>query len=182
MPVPDFSPGEVLTAAAMDSIGLWKVASATVSLGTTPLNIVGVFDSSKYQNYKLVLRQYTVSTSSRIEFKFLSGTTPTSLGYYAAGIGAQYTSDSTLYFQRTNNDARLILGSLDTASRITTFDIIAPQTAIETLYYGQHVIRNTGFHYSFGGVQVSVAAFDGFQIVNTAGTTSLDYFLYGYRN
>jgi hypothetical protein len=72
MPVPDFSSGEVLTAAAMDSIGLWKVASGTLSTATT--NFVGCFTDS-YKNYVITLDQIAVSGAADVYFRFLENTT-----------------------------------------------------------------------------------------------------------
>jgi hypothetical protein len=52
MPVPDFSPGEVLTAAAMDSIGLWKIATVPLTSGSR-VTVSNCFSSS-YTNYRVV--------------------------------------------------------------------------------------------------------------------------------
>jgi hypothetical protein len=54
MPVPDFSPGEVLTAAAMDSIGLWLVKTVTIGAGVTSVPVTGAF-SADYQNYRIII-------------------------------------------------------------------------------------------------------------------------------
>jgi hypothetical protein len=53
MPVPDFSPGEVLTAAAMDSIGLWLVKTQAVPAGGSAFTVTGAF-SADYDNYRIV--------------------------------------------------------------------------------------------------------------------------------
>jgi hypothetical protein len=60
MPVPDFSPGEVLTAAAMDSIGLWLVKTQAVT-GTPSSIVVNDAFSSDYDSYEIV---YTGGQSS----------------------------------------------------------------------------------------------------------------------
>jgi hypothetical protein len=53
MPVPDFSPGEVLTSAAMDSIGLWLVKTQTVLSGASTTVITDAF-SADYDSYKVI--------------------------------------------------------------------------------------------------------------------------------
>lgn len=53
MPVPDFSPGEVLTASAMDSIGLWLIKTHTLPTSTNTTTISDVF-SSTYEAYKII--------------------------------------------------------------------------------------------------------------------------------
>ena len=60
MPVPDFSPGEVLTAAAMDSIGLWLVKTQTVGTGVSSVTVTGAF-SATYSHYKIVYTGGTIS-------------------------------------------------------------------------------------------------------------------------
>jgi len=64
MPVPDFSPGEVLTAAAMDSIGLWKITTQSMATGTLNVDITNCF-SANYSTYKLVFTN--VTTASAVE-------------------------------------------------------------------------------------------------------------------
>jgi hypothetical protein len=54
MPVPDFSPGEVLTAAAMDSIGLWLVTTQTVGAGVSSVTVPNAFNAN-FDNYKIVI-------------------------------------------------------------------------------------------------------------------------------
>jgi hypothetical protein len=61
MPVPDFSPGEVLTAAAMDSIGMWELGTMTFSASQSQ-TIDGVFSSS-YRRY-LVLWDFVHTAAS----------------------------------------------------------------------------------------------------------------------
>ena len=73
MPVPDFSPGEVLTAAAMDSIGLWKITSGSIASGDT--NFVGCF-TSNYNVYEIYLNNVRAGSSNpQFCFRMLSGTT-----------------------------------------------------------------------------------------------------------
>jgi hypothetical protein len=77
MPVPDFSPGEVLTAAAMDSIGLWLVKSQAVGTGVTSVTVTGAF-SADYDNYKILYSGGTLSVDTDI-YLTIGGS---STGYY----------------------------------------------------------------------------------------------------
>ena len=52
MPVPDFSPGEVLTASAMDSIGMWRVGGGTFT-NAASFDVTGF--TSTYTNFRLVM-------------------------------------------------------------------------------------------------------------------------------
>jgi hypothetical protein len=65
MPVPNFSPGEVLTAGAMDSIGSWLITTYSIpsSPAVNAFTIPNCF-SSDYDNYRIVL-DTTFSTSGQ---------------------------------------------------------------------------------------------------------------------
>ena len=69
MPVPDFSPGEVLTAAAMDSIGLWLVKTQTIGTGVSSVSVTNAF-SSTYDNYLITVSGGTGSTNSELNLRF----------------------------------------------------------------------------------------------------------------
>jgi hypothetical protein len=180
MPVPDFSPGEVLTASAMDSIGLWKVASGTLSLTTTPTNVTGVF-SSDYKQYRLLLNVTNKSASIRVDMKYIVGTTATSTGYYQAGIGSDYTFNNTLYYQRSNADTQLF-GIASSALLGWSMDVYNPNKAALTMHHGTLVDANTGFPYMVGGSQNSTNQFTGFQLFTSSGTATVEYQVFGYRN
>jgi hypothetical protein len=180
MPVPDFSPGEVLTAAAMDSIGLWKIASGTVTLSTTPTQITGVF-SSTYRNYRLILNSSARSTANRFDMRYLVGATQTTVNYYQGGIGAQYATNATVYMQRSNNDSTFF-GQSGVIQQNAIIDIIAPNLAAATVHTGQLIDRETAFAYSFGGVNTTTNAFTGFQLSTNTGTITMNYQVFGYRD
>jgi hypothetical protein len=62
MPVPDFSPGEVLTAAAMDSIGLWKITEVAFS-AQTQVDFINVF-TSDYSDYRIEFQEWTATAAA----------------------------------------------------------------------------------------------------------------------
>jgi len=179
MPVPDFSPGEVLTAAAMDSIGLWKIASGTLSLSTTPTNVTGVF-SSAYKNYRVLLNITARSASNRFDWKYLVGTTPNSASYFASGIGAQYATDATLYFQRSNNDPVFYFDT-NVARTSYILDIFLPNANSVTYHTGQ-TQNNSAFAFHIGGGHYQVLQNTGFQLIASTGTITMEYQVFGYRD
>ena len=180
MSFPSFSTGEVLTAADMNAVGLWKVASGTLSLSTTPSNVTGVF-SSTYKQYRLLLNVTNKSASIRVDMKYIVGTTPTSTNYYQAGIGSDYTFNNTLYYQRSNADTQLF-GIASSALLSQSIDIYNPNKAALTMHHGTLVDANFGFPYMVGGSQNSTNQFTGFQLFTSSGTATVEYQVFGYRN
>jgi hypothetical protein len=97
MPVPDFSVGEVLTAAAMDSVGMWKIETKTFS-AQTQVDFSGVF-TSDYTNYRIVFDEYssTVSENQLFRFRDSSGVITTS-NYFTNRIEQTGTTISGIPF------------------------------------------------------------------------------------
>ena len=180
MTFPSFSVGEVLRAQDMNAVGLWKVASGTLSLTTTPSNVTGVF-SSDYKQYRVLLNVTARSTTSRVDWRFINGTTPTSTGYYWGAIGSDYASNAPVYGQRTNNDNQWF-GQSTTGFLSTTIDIFNANKTVATIYTGQLLDRDSGYSYSGGGVQTATTAFTGFQLFTSAGTATVEYQVFGYQN
>jgi hypothetical protein len=180
MSYPSFASGDVLTAADMNAVGLWKVASGTLSLTTTPSNVTGVF-SSDYKQYRLLLNVTNKSGSIRVDMKYIVGTTATSSAYYQAGIGSDYGANATLYYQRSANDSQLY-GVQSSALLSQSLDIYNPNKAALTMHHGTLVDANTGFPYMVGGSQNSSTQFTGFQLFTSSGTATVEYQVFGYQN
>lgn len=179
---PVFTSGAILTAAQMNSIGMWKISSGTSSLSTTPTQFTSVFNNTDYPNYKLLITTTAASTSNRVNLKFLSGTTPASSAYYGGGIGASNSVDIPVYFERSSNASSLALQLTgNAATRIISMDIIAPNQAIPTMYSGFFVEVNNANGMTWGGTHLTATAYDGFELVTSAGTQTVSYQLYGYR-
>jgi hypothetical protein len=180
MSFPSFSAGEVLTAADMNSVAMWKIGSGTLSLTTSATNVTGVF-SSTYRNYRLLLNITARSTSNRFDMKYLIGTTPTSSAYYNGGIGGDFASNTVMYFQRSNNDPQLYF---DTQAGTATYiiDICDPNTAFGTTHHGSQASAQNALSYRFGGVQGSASQFTGFQLFTNTGTMTMQYQVFGYRD
>ena len=179
---PQFTSGAVLTAAQMNAVGLWEVRAGTLSLSTTPSQVTGVFLNSDFPHYKLIVKTTAASTSNKILFKFLVGTTPNSSAYYAGGVGGSSGSNTVVYFERSNNATSLSLGAATSAAtRVTAFDIIGPNSTTQTMYSGFYTEVNNADGFTWGGTHLASTAFDGFELATSAGTMTVEYNLYGYR-
>jgi hypothetical protein len=187
MPVPDFSPGEVLTAAAMDSIGLWLVKTVTIpaSPATTAVDVTSCF-TSDYENYKVTYTGESNGTAVFHNLQMLIGTTPSASAYFRNGI--TMTSNSTT-----------VAGNA--AASATSFDLGAQQASTEEfageIYFSMpNFARITyikgwestwaggfGYHYQFQGSHAANVAQDGFRISVSSGSFNTGSIrVYGLRN
>jgi hypothetical protein len=120
MPVPDFSPGEVLTAAAMDKVGMWELGTMTFASSTSE-TLDNVFSSS-YRRYLLVWD--VISTATTADNVFLQ------LRKAASNAATNY-NNTWIYTIRTS------------ASPLTAYD--AAGTSLTIGYAGTFVA--SGFAY-----------------------------------
>ena len=188
MSYPSFSVGEVLTAADMNAVGLWKITSGTSS-GTTAYNYDGVFTSS-YRNYRIVLSNIEVSTAARavrLQFR-ASGSTNANAGYDYAfnGLRANGVSANTNNAGGTFTEIGVYIDTYaDTQLGQSVIDVINPQISTQRTsglliaqgYEGAYYYRSGGF------VQGEATAFDGFRILlSGSGNVAYNYAIYGYKN
>ena len=184
MAIKTFTSGEVLTASNTNTYlansGLVYVGDGTLSLTTSATNVTGVF-SSTYKQYRVLLNVTARSTTSRIDWRFIDGTTPTSTGYYWGAISGDYSVNATVYGQRSNNDNQWF-GQSTAGFLSTTLDIFNANKTVATMFTGQVLDRSSGYAYSGGGMQIATTAFTGFQLFTSAGTATVEYQVYGYRD
>ena len=180
---PVFTSGAILTAAQMNSIGLWRISSGTQALTTTPTAFTSLFAGSDYANYRLIVKTTASSGGNKLLFRFLASTTPSILSYWGNGIGASDSASTTVYFERSSNASALSLGpSVGSTSRVAILDIIGPNVAKQTLYTGSYTDISNYSAFSIGGAHDVATAYDGFDIGTNTGTQTIEWELYGYNN
>jgi hypothetical protein len=194
MPVPDFSPGEVLTSAAMDSIGLWKITPTTVAgsgvsisgsnvvfTSAANISVNGVF-SADYDFYKVILYLAPTSGTPTPNFKYRTAGTDNSDASYA-------------HFTRTLNSAN---GSTaDSFNRSQTIGTLVNATSVaQSLVWeiqfpfdsGLNTFSQTNGVVTVGNTQSgwqafsANASFDGFSIIPSTASYTGKLNVYGYRN
>jgi hypothetical protein len=155
MPVPDFSPGEVLTAAAMDSIGLWLVKTQTVGTAVSSVTVTNAF-SANYDNYRVIYSGGT-QTANDLSMKF----GPTSVAghntqYYSTLFYASNNPGAFALAQTTNAGDMAWVGGGSTTATWASFDVFSPNLArwskVHTGMYqnGNAIGLQTGEHRSTG--------------------------------
>jgi hypothetical protein len=178
--LPAFTTGQVFTSAAandMANSGLTYITSGTFS--QADCKVQGCF-SATYDNYRLVISNFTTSGGSRATaFQLLQGATALGNNYnfggfyctYAGGNGVVFSS-AQAYWQGFSTNA--------TADSAGVFEIQRPFISDQTTY--QLLGTNFDAYYAQAGNNTNVASCDGFRITNLSGdTNAFSYALYGYR-
>jgi hypothetical protein len=179
MPVPDFSPGEVLTAAAMDSIGLWKIGETSFTTAANPF-INGCF-SSDYQNY-LVQVVAISSTGADLYFRMRSGVnTPETGGVYDR-YGFNWGT-SGVNMVSANLVAAVISDIGTTSKAVGNVNFYGPNEAVHTIVNSHSWGNNTGAVYFPTHRIETTTAYTGIELTTlTAATLTGTMRVYGYRN
>lgn len=181
MPIPDFSPGEVLTSTVMDSVALWKVAGSSFS-ATSAFDVTGI--SSDFQRYRLVLNTRRVDTVGMGTFtgQVYNGSTPISTGYYGGASFGNYLGSSGIYYA-TNNGSAFLMGNSDSAAgqSLWTYDFYLESTKGVT-FTGTGFSAGTAAAVQLGGVNNTSSAYTKFRIAFDYGTHTGRWALYAYRN
>jgi hypothetical protein len=178
MPVPDFSPGEVLTAAAMDSISGWLVKTQTVGTGVSSVEVTGAF-SSDYDNYRITWTGGTLSGTENM--RMILGATAT--GYYSQLIYQAYASNlAPLANVPDNNAVRWsVIGVGTTAFASVRMELFNPNRTTRTLMSAQFASNILGG--TINGFLDNATAYTSFTLSPAAGTmTGGTIRVYGYRN
>ena len=178
MPVPDFSPGEIWTAGAADSIGLWLVKTVTVGNGVTSVPVTGAFNSN-FHNYRVEIGN--IDASGAGSFIYIT---------FGSQVNSQFGSISFDNFNgissgvtRQNNTGLIEIGvsgsNNDTSS---CFDIQSPNLASATNLSGTY--NGGGWSGYFGGLVNTSTQYTAFTIsVQSPSTlTGGTIRVYGYRN
>jgi hypothetical protein len=178
MPVPDFSPGEVLTAAAMDSIGRWLVKTVTVGATVTTVPVTDAF-STEYDNYEIVFSGGSKSVAGTMNLQFGA----TGAGYYNTWYGRDYLNNAVQ--NAASNAATTSVGVEGTTNGMdATWFVNSPFLTRRTTYRGvTNSIQVGGYSYSFGGFVDNATSYTAFTLLVGTGTlTGGTIRVYGYRN
>jgi len=175
MPVPDFSPGEVLTAAAMDSIGLWLVKTQTVGSGVSSVTVTDAF-SATYDNYLIAVSGGTASGNTTLSFR--CGTQAS--GYRYSYLYTSLTSSPQAVGTNTGTQIEYV-GFVNTTGTNGSIGVSGPWLSGPTMITGDGgSIGN--FVGRVTGLEPSNTSFTSFTLLPTTGTfTGGTIAVYGYR-
>jgi hypothetical protein len=178
---PDFTTGQVLTAAQMNAVGMWLVKSDTITTGNSK-EITACF-SADYDNYKIVLSN--IRSSSVVNVFMRMGTTSTGV-YYYGGLSRSYGS-ATTNGEQGSGAAQWLLGAIATSteSAAAAIELQMPNMAQVTSYSSLGSDPRTGGAgaRNYAGYINNTTAYTSFTILLDGGATfsSCNIRVYGYN-
>lgn len=186
---PDFSVGQVLTAAQMNAIGLFKVGAFTASGTSRALVCDNVF-TSDYDNYKVVIKLGSTSNTNTLFFQFIntSGST-VAASYFAASYSRDIATAGSGAVTVNNSTTSALCGFVANGTGNPSgveITIFGPRLNEWTTYNGQYTGVNSGVAYQagelYGTNNASPNTMRGLRFDNTAGTNLTGtVVVYGYR-
>jgi hypothetical protein len=179
MPVPDFSPGEVLTAAAMDSIGLWLVKTQTIGAGVGSVTVTDAF-SADYENYKIVVTGGSSSAATTVSLQL--GATVT--GYYTFQISGSFIASTVTGANISNGSSFNGAGRCAADGILCLAELFLPYETKKTLYTTANTRPETGGVAGWqSGFLDTATSYTAFTLSPGTGTfTGGTIRVYGYRN
>jgi hypothetical protein len=174
---PTFSSGAVLTAAQMNSVGLWLVKTQTVGNAVTSVTVTGAF-SADYDSYKIIYTGGSGTINDQIRMT-LGGSTG---GYYSALNYVFYSGGTGVL--TGNGIAYWNVGSQKTVGNSIDIDIHNPFLGDETWFNGHYVgVQAGGVVGAIAGYHDQGLSYSAFTLTAGAGTiTGGTIKVYGYRN
>ena len=183
---PDFSSGAVLTAAQMNSVGLWLVGSTTATSGTTA-QVLGCF-TTDYDAYKIIVTDIRTVASSSFTIQLLQGSTAVATNYgwgvsrvdYAGALTGTGSGITPL----VASWASQVTNSLTPATSFT-MEIQNPFLSQYTYAQWEATDNRGGSGYARqmgGGTQASTLSCTGIRFSLTASSiTNMNIDVFGYR-
>jgi hypothetical protein len=181
MPVPDFSPGEVLTAAAMDSIGLWLVGSTSFGPTATSAELDNVF-TSNFQTYEIHWIIFPSTAVNMLMQMRAGGANNATANYSTQKTGAGATSLSTA---RTTGATSFSPADIYSTSDANTgkITVFRPQATARTTFIATaQTSLDESISWQATGQFGATTAFDGFRLFTSGGTFTGNMRVYGYRD
>ena len=189
---PVFTSGQILTAAQMNTVGMWLTNTTTFTAisAASPLNIDGCF-TSDFDNYRVEIEWIQNTSNGDFSLKFRDSGGAVSTNYAFASAGS-YANAGVLTFAGFNSSvnqtqtAGYVLGVVAGTRGVAAYDIFSPNIARETNMMGQVSVDASSA--TLTRVQVSsfirqnsASVFVGLQLFTTAGTATGTIRVYGYR-
>ena len=175
---PDFTAGQILTAAQMDAIGLWLVKTQTVGTGVSSVAVTSAF-TADFANYRIIYSGGTMTALDQMAIQLGSSTT----AYYGTLIYASATAGVAAVATNNNNvRADWIGGASANQAAHASVDLFSPNLAAYTKIRNGQYAAGDNFG-TYNGEHRVATAYTGFTLFTGSGTmTGGTIRVYGYRD
>ena len=195
MTYPTFTAGEVLRAADMNAVGLWRTTptvsgtGVSISKGTitataaTTANVTNCF-SSDYDFYKMVIR-YQTSTTNDLFMQLRNGAVNAITNYNYSYIQAYLGFGVTVVRQNAQTQGLVGTSTNGAFWSGATVDIMGPYLAEPTTYHSDNTRNDANYtnvaNYIMDGNHTTATAYDGLRLFVASGTFTAKFAIYGYN-
>lgn len=166
---PDFTAGQVLTAAQMNAIGMWLVKSQTIGSAVSSVTVTDAF-TDDFEAYRIIISSGVASTDSFLQFNLDGSTT----GYYGSFIYHGYGTTGPANAQaqgRQNQASWIYVGQASTNLITMDMTIVNPKLAKFTYFTSNGPAPSTGGFVSYAsGYHAVATGYSAFRIVPNTGT------------
>ena len=172
---PDFTAGQVLTAAQMNQIGLWHVSRTTIGSGVASVTVSNAF-SADYDTYQIVVSGGVASTICSLNLH-LDGLTS---GYQYAYLYTTYASGGEVINNSSSAASWVSIGEGTTTDLTAQLTLGQPFAAKrKTINYSNGY---SGVYLHGAGMNPSTSSYTGFVVTTSTGTMTGGYVdVYGFR-
>ena len=172
---PDFTAGQVLTAAQMNAIGLWHISRTTIGSAVSSVTVSNAF-SADYDSYKIIVAGGAGSTGADLDVTLGATTT----GYYQAALYVVYAA-GTAQANAATNAANWDAGRMDTTALTMNMEIHSPFLTEYTTFESSWSRANDAMG-KVGGYLNNTTSYTAFTITTSTGTmTGGTIDVYGFR-
>jgi hypothetical protein len=181
MSFPSFASGEVLTAADMNAVGLWKVADATFTAASS-VDVANCY-STNFTNYLIVARLQTSNNDSFYQ-NLVSGSPAASdynrqlLEAQASSVGTSRASSQSSFVFTSNSNGAFFM----TAEASIFAPFLAEPTGIQVNHCrtdGNYTVPSAFMIY---GNHSTATSYTGFRLSVPSGTMTGRLWVYGRRD
>lgn len=164
------------TAATNGTIG----ATGSVTIGNAVSSVTITAFSSLYENYRIVMTNFSMSTGASIRAQLRTGGTTSTANYAWAGVYLAYTA-TTVNGEAASADSSWNVGYSQGSANSLIFDVAMPFLAVNTRMTVTN--GNEGYMGVKGGYHNVATSYSDIVLTTAAGTmTGGTIRVYGYRN
>ena len=176
---PTFTVGQVLTAAQINQVGLWRITDGTFTTSTGAA-VDGVFTTDfKYYVAKFHITSHSTTLGYQLRFRN-AGATELGSNYTFVVITTNSSSGTTQQSVARSQTISTLTQTTTAAPYSFEIEFANPKAAEPSFYWyeGQPAVGNRE---TSNGTYNANTSFDGFIILPTAGNFTGSYRIYGYN-